>query len=100
MKLNKEQYTLLSRIFHHRHDGWVATDKGRQEEPVVTFSTCVVVVEDFLSRVEPSRDDLTVEDIAQVEMWQEAMRTQPGLAAVTIVLADGKTEYTVKKRSK
>jgi hypothetical protein len=54
MKLSKEQHILLSNIFHHRYDGWVATDKGRQEEPVVTFSTCEAVVEEFLSRIEPA----------------------------------------------
>ena len=42
------------------------------------------------------KEDLTVEDIAQVEMWQEAMRAQPGIAAVTIVLADGESEYKIK----
>jgi hypothetical protein len=98
MKLSKDQYVLLSRIFHERHDGWVPPAPGLREEPVTTFSTCVVVVEEFLTRAEPSIDDLPVEDIAQIEMWQEAIRAQPGyLRAVTIMLSDGKTEYTIKE---
>jgi len=96
MKLTKEQYILLSLIFHERFDLLAPYDEV-SERAVIGFPTCVVVVEEFLTRTEPAIDDLPVEDIAQIEMWQEAMRAQPGyLRAVTIMLSDGKTEYSIK----
>jgi hypothetical protein len=49
MKLSHSQYKLLSHVFHHLADAWVDDDV-----PVATFSTCVAVVEEFLSRLEPA----------------------------------------------
>jgi hypothetical protein len=49
MKLTKEQYIELSRIFHARFDAWVPCDKFRKEEPAVTFSTFIEIIEEFLS---------------------------------------------------